>query len=311
MDRDPNYVAVGAFVLLVIAMAVTFVFWYTEQQDRRTYQRYEIYFEGSVNGISAGSPVRYLGVDVGKVVRIMLDPKQPKRVEVIADIDSTAPIDDRTRASLSLQGITGLLFIDLKQDPNAVPTGVLAQGQRYPVIRSAPSDFDVLLSNLPALTTHLVDLADRFNQVFSDENARALKTILENARRASEPLPNTIREAEGLVADLRRTTQEVQGAAAELRGVISHSAPDIEAAIANARQVSENLAKTTQRLDRFVAANEPGLTIFAQQSLPEFEQLLRESRQAARDFRDLSRSLKQNPSQLIYESAYRGVQVPR
>jgi phospholipid/cholesterol/gamma-HCH transport system substrate-binding protein len=64
-------------------------------------------------------------------------------------------------------------------------------------------------------------------------------------------------------------------------------------------------------LDRFVAANEPALTLFTQQSLPEFEQLLRESRQAARDFRDLSRSLKQNPSQLIYESAYHGVRVPR
>ena len=46
MDRDANYVAVGAFVLLVIAMAVSFVFWYTDQQDKRTYQRYEIYFPG-------------------------------------------------------------------------------------------------------------------------------------------------------------------------------------------------------------------------------------------------------------------------
>lgn len=311
MDRDANYVAVGAFVLLVIAMAVSFVFWYTDQQDKRTYQRYEIYFQGSVNGISAGSAVRYLGVDVGKVVRIMLDPKQPKRVEVIADIDSTAPIDDRTRASLSLQGITGLLFVDLKQDPNAEATGELAQGQRYPVIRSAPSDFDVLLSNLPALTSHLVILADRFNQVFSEDNVHSLKAILDNSRLASEHLPGTLREAEGLVTDLRRTSQEVQGAAAEFRGLITHTSPDIEAAVVNIRQLSDNLAKTTQRLDRFVAANEPGLTIFAQQSLPEFEQLLRESRQAARDFRDLSRSLKQNPSQLIYESAYRGVQVPR
>jgi phospholipid/cholesterol/gamma-HCH transport system substrate-binding protein len=311
MDRDANYVAVGAFVLLVIAMAVSFVFWYTDQQDKRTYQRYEIYFQGSVNGISAGSPVRYLGVDVGKVARIMLDPKQPKRVEVLADIDSTAPIDDRTRASLSLQGITGLLFVDLKQDPNAESTGVLPQGQRYPMIRSAPSDFDVLLSNLPQLTSHLVVLADRFDQVFSEENVHSLKAILDNSRLASERLPSTIREAEGLVADLRRTTQEVQGAASEVRVVLTHAAPDIEAAAANIRQLSDNLAKTTQRLDRFVAANEPGLTIFAQQSLPEFEQLLRESRQAARDFRDLSRSLKQNPSQLIYESAYRGVQVPR
>jgi phospholipid/cholesterol/gamma-HCH transport system substrate-binding protein len=103
----------------------------------------------------------------------------------------------------------------------------------------------------------------------------------------------------------------VAGVAVDLRGVITRASPDVEAAVVNIRRVSDNLADTTQRLDRFVAANEPGLTVFAQQSLPEFEQLLRESRAAARDFRELSRSLKQNPSQLIYESAYRGVQVPR
>jgi phospholipid/cholesterol/gamma-HCH transport system substrate-binding protein len=60
-----------------------------------------------------------------------------------------------------------------------------------------------------------------------------------------------------------------------------------------------------------VTDNEPGVSRFTKQSLPEFEQLLRESRQAARDFRDLSRSLKQNPSQLIYESTYRGIEVPK
>ena len=312
MDRDANYVAVGAFVLLVIAMAVSFVFWYTDQRDKRTYQRYEIYFQGSVNGITAGSPVRYLGVDVGKVVRIMLDAKQPKRVEVLADIDSSAPIDERTRASLSLQGITGLLFVDLKQDPKAVVTsGALPQGDRYPIIRSAPSDFDVLLSNLPALTSNLVDLADRFNQVFSDENVRSLKATLDNARLASESLPGALREIQGLVADVRRTTQEIQGLAADLHGVVTHSAPDLEAAVVNIRRVSDNLADTTKKLDEFVNQNEPDFARFTQQSLPQFEQLLRESRQAARDFRDLSRSLKQNPSQLIYESAYRGVEVPR
>ena len=82
MDRDANYVAVGAFVLLVIAMAVSFVFWYTDQQDKRTYQRYEIYFPGTVSGLTPGSPVRYLGVDVGKVARIMIDPQQRNRVLV-------------------------------------------------------------------------------------------------------------------------------------------------------------------------------------------------------------------------------------
>ncbi len=54
-------------LLLILFMAASFVYWYTDQRDKRSYQRYEIYFQGSVSGLSAGSPVRYLGVDVGKV----------------------------------------------------------------------------------------------------------------------------------------------------------------------------------------------------------------------------------------------------
>ncbi|HEY2676882.1 MAG TPA: MlaD family protein [Steroidobacteraceae bacterium] len=311
MDRDTNYVAVGAFVLLVIAMAVSFVFWYTDQQDKRTYQRYEIYFPGSVSGLTAGSSVRYLGVDVGKVVRIALDPQQRKTVQVIADIDSSAPIDDRTRASLSLQGVTGLLFVDLEQDPKAESTGALPQGQHYPMIRSRRSDFDVLLSNLPELTTHLVELANHFNEIFSDQTVRSLKATLENARLASERLPSTARELQELLSDVRRATQEAQATVAELHGILDKSSPDLETALANIRQISDNLAQTTQRLNTFVADNEPGVSRFARQSLPELEQLLRETRAAAREFRDLSRSLKQNPSQLIYEPTYRGIEVPK
>jgi phospholipid/cholesterol/gamma-HCH transport system substrate-binding protein len=287
------------------------VFWYTDQQDKRTYQRYEIYFPGSVSGLTAGSSVRYLGVDVGKVVRIALDPQQRKTVQVIADIDSSAPIDDRTRASLSLQGVTGLLFVDLEQDPKAESTGALPQGQHYPMIRSRRSDFDVLLSNLPELTTHLVELANHFNEIFSDQTVRSLKATLENARLASERLPSTARELQELLSDVRRATQEAQATVAELHGILDKSSPDLETALANIRQISDNLAQTTQRLNTFVADNEPGVSRFARQSLPELEQLLRETRAAAREFRDLSRSLKQNPSQLIYEPTYRGIEVPK
>jgi phospholipid/cholesterol/gamma-HCH transport system substrate-binding protein len=290
MDRDANYVAVGAFVLLVIAMAVSFVLWYTNQQDKHIYLRYEIYFPGTVNGLTPGSPVRYLGVDVGKVARISIDPQQRNRVLVIADIEATAPIDGRTLASLSLQGITGLLFIDLKQDGKSTVPGVLADGLHYPIIRSAPSDF---------------------NQVFSDENVRSFKATLDNARIASERLPATLRDVQELVADARSAMREVKGAAADLRGIEEHTAPDLETAVANMRHLSDNLSKTSDLLEHFVADNEPVVTRFTHQSLPEFEQLLRESRQAARDFRDLSRSLKQNPSQLIYEPNYRGVEVAK
>ncbi len=66
MEKDANYVAVGAFIIVVVAMAVGFVLWYSGARDGRDYGLYEIYFTGSVSGLDRGSPVRYLGVDVGR-----------------------------------------------------------------------------------------------------------------------------------------------------------------------------------------------------------------------------------------------------
>lgn len=311
MDRDANYFAVGAFVLLVLALGIAFVFWYTDHQDKRAYVRYEIYFEGSVSGLTAGSPVRYLGVDVGKVARILLDPRQKRRVQVIADIDSSAPIDQATKASLSLQGVTGLLYIDLQHDQTTTVSGPLPQGQEFPVIRSVPSDFDVLLSSLPALATHAIVMVDHLNQLFSQDNIHAIHDSLDSVRMASERLPATVKDIQALVADLRLASREVQTAAGDLHVIAIDSAPDIKAAVANVRHVTESLASASDNLNRLVADNEPGIARFTSQSLPEFEQLLRESRAAANDFRDLSRSLKQNPSQLLYESNDRGVEVPK
>jgi phospholipid/cholesterol/gamma-HCH transport system substrate-binding protein len=309
MDRNTNYVVVGAFVLLVIGMALSFVYWYTDQRDKRTYQRYEIYYDGSVSGLTAGSPVRYLGVDVGKVARIMLDPKNRKRVEVVADIEESAPIDTRTLALLSLQGVTGLLFIDLEEDPKATSNGPLPMGERYPVIRSAPSDLDLFLRSLPALANHATDLVDHMDQVFSEENVKNFKTLLANTRVASDKAPVLVHEIEDLVANLRHTSDEVDTAAADFDRVTNDA--DIKTSLANIRRISESLASATDRLNEFVTQNEPALSRFTGQGLPELERLLHESRAAVRDIRDLSRSLQQNPGELLYESNYHGVEVPR
>ena len=79
MEREANYTAVGAFVLLIVTMAALFVYWYAGNADDRDYKRYEIYFEGSVSGLNRGSTVRYLGVEVGRVVAIRID-KRARRI---------------------------------------------------------------------------------------------------------------------------------------------------------------------------------------------------------------------------------------
>src|SRR5687768_10975566 len=128
MERDAHYVAVGAFILLVIAFAVGFVLWYTDANDGLVYERYEIYFTGSVSGLDRGSPVRFLGVDVGRVRRLSIDKNDPTRVQVVVEVDEMAPVSAATRASLGLQGVTGLLYVNLKEQADVDRSTPLRQG---------------------------------------------------------------------------------------------------------------------------------------------------------------------------------------
>ena len=235
MDRDANYLAVGAFVLLVIAMGVSFVLWYTEHQDKRQYNRYEIYFQGSVSGLNEGSPVRFLGVNVGRVTQVAVDPQERNRVQVIADIETSAPIDGRTLASLSLQGITGLLFIDLEQDHAAnVPTKLM-QGQRFAVIRSKSSDFDKLLSALPTLAGHADEMIGKLNAALNEKNLKAFSDTINNAKLASAELVKTLKGVDEMATRMGAAADEVDRMSLSVRAISDSAAPQVQQILARTR----------------------------------------------------------------------------
>jgi phospholipid/cholesterol/gamma-HCH transport system substrate-binding protein len=311
MEREANYTAVGSFVLLIVTMAGLFVYWYAGSSDARDYTRYEIYFEGSVSGLNRGSTVRYLGVEVGRVTAIRIDKRASDRVQVIADIDTQAPISKETLASLSLQGVTGLLYIDLLAEADSKRRMEPVPSERYPVIDSVRSNFDLFLSSLPDVVGRAADLVDRASQVLSDENIAALSNTMRNIEAGSATLPATLKDAADVVAEFKASVADVRAAAAGARTLIDSSGPDLAAAAEHIRNISVNLATTTANLDRLMTAHREDLGFFLRDSLPEMERLVRDSRRAAQEFRELSRSLKSDPSQLLYEPSYRGVEIPR
>jgi phospholipid/cholesterol/gamma-HCH transport system substrate-binding protein len=310
MEKDAKYVAVGTFILLVIAMGVTFLLWYTDASDGRNYTRYEIEFAGSVNGLDRGSPVRYLGVDVGRVLRLGIDLQKATRVKVLVEIDETTPISSATRASLGLQGVTGLLYINLYQAADVEKTAALRQGEKYPVIESVVSDFDTFLASLPELMGRATSLLERVGRVLSDQNLEALSGTLASIRETTAGLPATARNVNVLVDQLRATVTEIHSSAEQLNGLATDSRPEVHAALQKMNEVAENLAQASMRVDRFTQNSEQQLGHFTENGLFELERLVRETRSAAREFRDLSRSLQENPSQIIYEPPQSGVEIP-
>jgi phospholipid/cholesterol/gamma-HCH transport system substrate-binding protein len=314
MEREANYVAVGVFVLLLATMGSLFVYWYSASREHRDYRRYEIYFDGSVFGLSEGSQVRYLGVDIGRVRHIRLDSRAADRVQVIVDVDAITPVSARTLARLSLQGVTGLLFIDLQQQqPGMTYRRILESvpSQQYPVIRSVRSDFDVFVSSLPDLTTRVGELVARATALLSDRNIAAISNLAQNLDRAGATLPATTRDAAQTVADLRATARDAREIAVGLRTAMKTAGPDLATGMQRLRAAADNMAAASARLDALIEENRAGVRGFTQDTLPQAEALARDAREAVREFQELVRSLRENPSNILYQPASAGAEVPR
>ena len=311
MEREANYTAVGAFVMLVLAMAVAFIYWYSDARNFKSYVRHEVYFEGSVSGLNVGSTVRYLGVDVGRVVNLTIDRRSAARVQVIVDIDSSTPISEQTVAELSLLGVTGLLYIDLLGNVGNKRLAEPVQSERYPVIRSVRSSFDLLLSGVPEVMGRASEVAQRASRLLSDDNLDAVSRTVGNVDDASRSLPQTMREVDALVRDLRVISRDLAVVAGGLRATSEESMPVVRTAVQRLGVAADNVARTSERLDAFVTENSVPLATFTREGLPELERLVRDSRQTAVELQALSRSLREDPSRLLFQPAPRGVEVPR
>jgi phospholipid/cholesterol/gamma-HCH transport system substrate-binding protein len=310
MERDAKYAAVAAFALLAIAAAVAFVWWYSGRGDRRDYVRYEIYFDGSVSGLSRGSPVRYLGVDVGRVQGLTVQRSHAGRVKVVADIDSEAPISGATIATLGLLGLTGLLYIDLQQSPGASPDTPLVEGDAYPVIESRKGDIEAFLEKMPDLMGRIARVVERVERLLSDKNLEAVSTTLANVESASQDLPAMSRNAAALTADLRGTSQQVNELMKSLRSLTDEASPQIETTLASVTASADKLNRTADGLERIVVDNEATLSQFAGSGVSDLQQLIIDLRATSDEVRELARSLRDRPSGLLIQQKETGMEIP-
>jgi len=311
MEREANYAAVGAFVLIVTLLGALFVYWYSDTREHRDYNRYEIYFTGSVSGLDKGGAVRYLGVGVGRVIDIRIDPRDSSRVQVIVDIDARTPISAHTVAELQLQGVTGLLFIDLHEDHNKQPAPPAVAGLKYPVIRSAPSRFDVFLASLPELVAGANDVVQRADRLLSNENLSAVSAAIGNLDRASSRLPQTVHDLNSLIGQLRAASTELTASAQSAHQLLDAAQPDVRVTLERVRNIANNLADFSLQLNKAITENRQDIRTFTREGLPEIERFVREGRAAAEDISALANSLRENPTQLLYEPPTQGVEIPR
>lgn len=316
METRARYILVGSFVLCLLTGLVIAVVWLArvEFQEGATY--YDIYFTGSVTGLSAGSVVRENGISVGHVTEIRLDPLDPTRVRVTVEIDDGLVIKSDAVASLETQGLTGAAYINITGGSREAEPATRATGQRYPVIASAPSGLQRVVTSAPEALARLIDLTNELNDVLNEHNRQAIDDTLDNLRRLTATMASHTGEIDSAISDgatglheLRNTLKSAQALLVTLNAAVAPNG-DMASAIRSVNETSHKFADVATRLDTLVAANGPQLTSFLRQGSTQIEQLVTQSQELVAQLNRIADMIERDPSRIIYGDRRPGYQPP-
>jgi len=142
MKRATTETIVGIFVLIGI-LCLAYLSIKLGKMELFGNNFYQVYADfDSASGLKAGASVEIAGVEVGRVDRIVLDPKSGNRARVYLRIRDGVKVDEDVIASVRTRGIIGDKFILLK--PGGADK-LLANGGRIRETESAV-DLEELVS---------------------------------------------------------------------------------------------------------------------------------------------------------------------
>ncbi len=165
METDQHYFFEGLFIIVFSIAAALFAVWLgsSGQQDDVVYR---IRFPDSVSGLTAGDTVKFRGVDVGTVKSMVIDPDNALLVRVDVRLRKDTPVKTDTRASLTLKGITGVVFIELNGgDPAAKTLLAVTPANTMPEIPAEKSGLSAMLDELPKLVKKFSAIEDQVKKV--------------------------------------------------------------------------------------------------------------------------------------------------
>jgi phospholipid/cholesterol/gamma-HCH transport system substrate-binding protein len=292
-----NYTLVGAFVLALGAALIAGVLWLASGGAMQ--KKYDFYWaieDESVAGLNLNAPVKYNGVDVGKVRQIRLDTTNPQRVNLLFAIERGTPVKEDTVAILRTQGLTGIAYVELSGGTQAAAPLRASAGNTYPVIRTKPSLSARLENVLTTVLAKLDSTSTHLDAILSDANQRAFSSALADIATLARTLAARKDTIDAGITAAARTMDNSARLTAQAGPVIERigrGAESVEKMGNKISQTSDSAGKTIELVGADVKR-------FGTETLPELERLLGELSVLSVSLRRLSAQTERDPRGLLF-----------
>ncbi len=299
MEDKVDYSLVGAFVLVLGAALVAGVLWLAAGVGGpQAMDRYQAVIQESVAGLNVDAPVKYLGVDVGKVSRIAIDPQNSQQVRLNFLIERGTPIKEDSEAVLKTQGLTGIAYIELSggsEGSKPLVAGADGVAPTIPFKLSLGARLENVLTNVLG---NVDRVSDNLNAVFNADNRAALKSTLADAAALAHALAARQGALSTGIDDAARTARLAAQAGEQLRPTLER----IAASALAVERMAEVANTASARAGRAADAAASGVQQLGGETLPELTRLMTELNQLSASLRRLSEQTAGNPSSLLVGS---------
>ena len=297
MDDKTNYTLVGAFVLGLGAALVAGVLWLAAGlgSGRQAMDSYQAVIRESVSGLSVDAPVKYLGVDVGKVSYIGIDPANPQQVRLRFLIARGTPIQQDSEAVLKTQGLTGIAHVELNGGSASAPPLRPGPDGAPPTIPFKLSLGARLENVLGSVLANVDRVSNNLNAMFDADNQRAVKATLADISSLAQALAAQKPALQAGMADAARTAKLAARAAEQLAPTLDRLSASAEAVESMADAAREASVRGGAAADAAAASAQQ----LSGETLPEITRLMAELAALSASLRRLSEQTTQSPNSLL------------
>lgn len=281
METNARYMLVGAFVLLLTIGGIFFILWVGKSELTTNTRFYDIYFQGSVTGLKNGAQVLYRGVPIGSVSSIAINPQDMEYVLVRVSINKSVPLYEDSIASLEMQGITGIAFVQIKGGNPESSLLRVKEGNKYPIIASKPSKLEEIVEEAPKLLKNVSKLTRNLNSLINGANQKNINLIIDNIKKITHTLSEQSYAFESLVKNANMAFQNLQDMSERYKTL--------------ADTVEKHLIPTLEITHGFLMDNREPLNVFLNSGLYEFSSTLSELKRTLASINRVAQEIERDP----------------
>ncbi len=290
IEGKPKYTLVGFFVIFSISVALATVYFSTSFFKDKDLHSYYILTKYSVSGLSVGSPVKYKGVDVGKVSAIKIA-KDQETLEIKISVEKNLDLKKDVIASLGIAGITGLSYIDLERE-NGVKAYYDEKLDSY-VIPMKPSELQQISNYIPQILSSANNLIKNLNNLISSKNTKKFDLLFAN-------INDTIKNLNSLITASKSSLSNTNKVLAAFNTKINElNVKDINDTATQYKTLAQNLNKETKELDTLLKSLKTNSNTLTTNVYPKINKTLESIQKTSNEMRILIKHIKNHPNSLL------------